>query len=441
MGLKSLWLTLLVSALFLGCIKSKQEAFPAPPDLSTTRTEFLDTFTVHLSTYRFDSLNTTSRLRLFAGKYTDPVLGTVETKGFFQMLPVSYNVKYPDNFIRIDSARIFLRYDHQYGKPGVEDFKLFRLTQNLDGDKSYYQFSPEPTYASDSILSTTNQSKKFRFININALPLAEQIVAKWKELGSFSNDKQFLDFLPGLAIVSKYKIDQITGFNLQDSAGFPPTFMRIYYKYKDGDDSLRSQFDLNVDSRSVQFFTAKPNYSGTQWANIPVKEGLPSAQSNSISVMQGVTALATRMSIPGLQSWQKGQDKKLKIFKAELEVTPEYSGIYDLPPFIRICRNEDYFMINESAANIVYNDESIFKLLQANYTTASAKNQTVSQVFAYNSSTNKFKCNITSYIQSVIDGSNTSTTFNVYPLFWNSALNRMVITQGNVKLKVFYYPL
>lgn len=436
-----LWLVLLAPALFFSCVKVQDKAFPAPPDLSTTQTEFVDTFTVNQETYRFDSLNTTSRLRLYVGGYTDPVLGLVEAKSFLQILPSSYTIAYPDSFQSLDSATLFLRFDGKYGLPGTDHFYFHKLTQQLDGDKSYFNFSTNPTYNTDTLLSSAGQRISGRFISINAKAFAEEIVAKWKEVNTFKNDQQFLSFFPGLALVSKSVANQITSFPMQDSVGFPPTFLRIYFKYIEKGNMLRSQFDLKVDASGVHFSTIRASFEGTPWADLVPKVGKPASQTNGKSAVQGGTALVTRLSFPGLISWKNSQSKKIKVFKAELEISPDEPGLFEPPTFIRISRNEDKFIINESASNIVFNDEQIFNLLQQRYSTAQAKNFVVSQIFPYNATSNLYKCNISSYIQTLIDGSNTSTSFNIYPHFWNSSFNRMLISHGKIRLKVFYYPL
>lgn len=435
------WLVLLAPALFFSCVKVQDQAFPAPPDLSTTQTEFIDTFSINQETYRFDTINTTSRLRLYVGSYEDPDLGLVEAKSFFQFLPSSYTIAYPDTFILMDSARIFLRYDSKYGRPGTDQFYFHKLTQQLDGDRSYYNFSPNPSYSPDTLLSTASQRTSGRFITINANSLGQEIVNRWKEVKTFKNDNQFLSYFPGMALISKSVARQITSFPMQDSVGFPPTFMRIYFKYRDKGDELRSQFDLKIDASGVHFSTIRSAFEGTPWAGLDPKIGKSAVLTNGKSAVQGGTALITRLTIPGLISWKNNQKRKIKVFKAELEIEPDKPGLYEPPTFIRIGRNEDKFIINESLSNIVFNDEQIFNLLQQRYSTTQAKNFVVSQIFPYNATTGLYKCNISSYIQTLIDGANTSATFNIYPHFWNSSFNRMLISHGKIRLKVYYYPL
>lgn len=427
-------------ALF-SCIKTQDQAFPAPPDLTTTQTEFVDSFSVYQETYRFDSLNTTSRLRLFAGGYDDPILGKTEAKSYFQILPSSYTPVFPDTFIRIDSALMMFRYDSKYGKPGTDQFMIHKLTQPMDGDKSYFNFSPDLPYSADTVFSTRGQKTIGRFTYINAKSLAEEIFQKWKAAKQFSNDQQFLTQFPGFALVSLGYAQQITSFPMQDSVGFPPTLMRIFFRYLDKGDTLRGQYDLKVDASTVHFATIRTNFDGTPWAAMQPKAGLSASVTNGKSAVQGVTALVSRLKLPGLLSWKNGQTRRIKVFKAELEIKPDAPGLYEPPTYIRIGRNEDYNIINESPQNIVYNDEQIFYLLQSQFTTAGAKNQIASQIFPYNATLGTYKCNITSYVQSVIDGTNTSTSLNIYPHFWTSSFNRMLISQGNVRMKVFYYPL
>jgi hypothetical protein len=91
----------------------------------------------------------------------------------------------------------------------------------------------------------------------------------------------------------------------------------------------------------------------------------------------------------------------------------------------------------------VYNDEGILTLLQSNYsmTRAIAKTQTSAQVFPYSTTNDNYRCNITSHIQDILDGTRTSPTFVLYSAQWGTTVNRLQIQKGNVKLKIYYYPI
>jgi hypothetical protein len=153
--------------------------------------------------------------------------------------------------------------------------------------------------------------------------------------------------------------------------------------------------------------------------------------------------LATKVGIPGLLSWKAKQTKKIKVFKAELEVKPDDGGSLPVPEFLKISSRKDYYNPNErDFSTVVFNDEEIFSLLQQGISSReAAKTQSIAQVFSYTTTSNVYKCNITTYIQDVMDGKSTSPFFNLYSAQWGTTVNRMLLSKGSVKLKIYYYPI
>ncbi len=455
---------MLVPALFfVGCISPNNKAFEAPPDLSEANTEFVDTFSTFLETYRFDSLNTTGRQLLLAGSYTDNTIGSIFCESYFQILPEAYPLTYPDSLVEsLDSATLTLRYDYNYyfgdGQKGKDEFGLYRLTENLNGDKSYYANSAATASASEAYLTTNGARKNGRFIYIDAKKLGEEIFTQLNDplnaSKTINNDKEFLNkCLKGFAFRSLNVNPQLTRFDLKDSSGFPPSTFVISYRNIEDGIPVRKQMKFRTVS-TVQYYTINQTNSGS-WVNIPSKQGLPAIQSKGSALVQAGGGLATKVTIPGLMSWKAGQTKKIKIFKAELEITPNLDlqpgeiTTLDPPDFLRINMRPDYYIPNEADLDkVIFNDARIFSLLQQNIgSVAAAKRVQSTQIFAYDSENKVYKCNITRHIQDIIDGVSTSKDFNLYSAEWGNTFNRMFLRQakgqttGSVKLRIYYFPI
>ncbi len=437
-------------ALFLAsCIRPNNEAFEAPPDLSQAQTEFLDTFSVEMETYRLDSINTSGREYLMAGKYDDGVLGPISAESYFQFLPPSYPIGYPSDIIETSiEGTISLRFDYTYGlvPDSLDRYSLHWLTENLSGDKTYYSDSRPPAYNPQPFVVTDSAKRDRRILALNANNLAREIMTKWKTWGSFQNDAQFLNEYKGIALKSKNTVNYVARFDLRDSAGFPPGFFQIRFKRLVDGAERQENLIFRTNPSSVQYYQIKPDYAGKDWANIPLNGGLNITNTSSqYAVIQAGSSLAIKLKIPGLLSWAKSQQKDLKIFKAVLEISPEDAGpinLLPLPTNIRISNREDYQNPqNGFLSQVIFNDDRIFSLQQAQLTLNQAFLQPSAQLFPYNTTTKKYTCTITRHVQEIVDGSRTSTSFNLFASELVNTVNRMLLRRGNVKLKVFYYPI
>ena len=453
-----LWLVpMLVPALFfVGCISPNNKAFEAPPDLTEANTSFIDTFSTYLETYKFDSLNTTGRQLLLAGNYAKDI-GTINCESFFQLLPESYPISYPENLIEdSDTSTLTLRYDYNYyaankTEEGKNQFGLYKLKENLNGDKSYYANSGATSAENDTFLTTINARRQGRFIYINASKLGKEIFKRWKEEKTISSDRQFLDnYLKGFAFKSLEQSFGITRFDLKDSSGFPPATFVISYRVKEDGAEVRKELKFRT-SNSVHYYTISQNLENSVWAGIQKTEGKAASLTNDESLVQAGGGFATKVTIPGIFSWKAQQAKKIRIFKAELEIWPNLGieGGLAPPDFLRINMRPDYYIPNEADLDkVIFNDARIFSLLQQNIgSVAAAKRVQSTQIFSYDSDKKIYKFNITRHIQDIVDGVSTSKEFNLYSAEWGNTFNRMFLrqgdnrTEGSVKLRIYYFPI
>lgn len=439
------WLTLTVSALFFGsCIKDDGQAFEAPSGLQTAGTEYIDTFSISTETFRMDSLLTSGREYVLAGTYTDGVLGKMSAEGYFQFLPESYPQVCPDSILdEYTRAIIILNNDKTYGKFGKDQFGLYRLTENLDGDRSHYSGETAPLHEAQPYINTLNASRTETSIRIDANQLGREIISFWKEKKTLTDDKQFLEKWKGFALKSLDSVPQVSRFDLQYNAESSPAFLQIFYRVKRGNEQPEEKsLRFRTNKTTVQYYSLLPDFNGTPWAGIPAGEGLPASLSNGIAAIQGGSGLAVKLKMPGLMAWKQSLNRKVKIFKAELEIKPQDPSSLATPEFIRITCRDDYQNPNETdLAQNVLNETNVFALFQQGYPSREiAATALASRLFAYEPTGNMYRCNITGHIQDLLDGKKTNTSLNIYGSQWTISVNRMLLPANSVKLKLYYFP-
>ncbi len=439
------WLTLSVPALFFGgCIKDEGIAFQAPGDLQSVNTEYVDTFSVSMETFRMDSLLSSGREFVLAGTYQDGALGKISAEGYFQFLPESYPQVCPDSILdEYTRATLILNNSKPYGKFGTDQFGLYRLNENLDGDRSHYSGETAPQYESQPYLTTLNASRTQSSIRLDASKLGREIIAFWKEKKTLSDDQQFLERWKGFALKSLDSVPQVTRFDLQYSDDAAPAFLQVYYRVKRGSEIPEEKIlRFRTDRSTVQYYSMRPDYNGTAWAGIPANAGLPMAQSGQIAAVQEGAGLSVKLRFPGLTAWKTAQNRKIKVFKAELEIKPQDPSSLAPPDFLRISSREDYQNPAETdLSQNVLNESQVLILLQQGYPSRETAGQALaSRLFAYDAAKNSYRCNITGHIQDWLDGKKSGNSLNLYGSQWTISVNRMLLAPGSVKLRLYYFP-
>ena len=439
------WLALSVSALFFGgCIKDEGIAFDSPSDLQTARTDYVDTFSVSMETFRMDSLMSNAREFVLAGTYEDGILGKVSAEGYFQFLPESYPQVCPDSILdEYTRATLILNNGTAYGKFGLDQFGLYRLSQNLDGDRSHYSGESPPLYESQPYLSTLNASRTDKNIRVDAGKLGKEIISFWKEKKTLTDDQQFLERFKGFAIKSLDSVPQVTRFDLQYRNDAAPAFLQVYYRVKRGNEIPEEKvLRFRTDRSTVHYYSILPDYNGKPWAGISSGGSVTAAEANGNAVVQEGGGLCTKLRIPGIISWKNSLNRKVKIFKAELEIKPNEPSSLAPPDFLRISSREDFQNPDEgNLAQSVLNESQVLSLLQQGYPSREVAGKALaSRLFAYDQSRNSYRCNITGHIQDILDGKQNSESLNLYGSQWTISVNRMVLNPGSVKLRLYYFP-
>lgn len=125
--------------LFSGCKKPENDlGLNVQPEedalgLNQTDTLSLITYTLLEDSVRGDELTVN-----LAGSYMDRDLGKVSAAMGFQILTAAQNITFLKDSITIDSVVLSLKYSGYYGNLNSQTFRVYRITEQLYVDSSYY---------------------------------------------------------------------------------------------------------------------------------------------------------------------------------------------------------------------------------------------------------------------------------------------------------------
>lgn len=396
----------------------------------------IDTLSVEVSTISFDSLETSSQSRILVGNYSDPILGVVSAKSYFELSGTSFDIYDSNtategrNFV-FDSIQLFLKYDNYYygDTTKIQSIQLHRLLQKIkypEEASSFYNtssinheqnvlgsasFYPKP-HSNDSIvvkLDDTFGSSFFQKLKRNEI----------------TNNDELVDYFKGLSL-------QSSATNVSNVIGFSPTsVLRLYYS-KNGDDSEDSIYkEFLISDVNKQFNQIQLNASTTFLQYLPGGTGyLPSFRTNDQAFIQSGTGLACRVDFPNIKQlkylYSKGTIVEAKLFLEPVNTT--YSKMYPLSDSLRVYVSDNQNRISKSLLN--YDGSKTYALLKKG---TDEFNDNVYYSFS-----------LAEFLQSEVNKASDSRSSLLLTLpAFSKEVNRIVLGGQNnpnhkVKLKIYY---
>lgn len=432
-------LALLVPVLFLGsCINNDNKPFEAPPELLGSDAVLIDTVTASLETFRLSGLQSDGFRKVVAGSWSDGILGTFNSEACFQFLPEAYPLVYPSVPVADDYTKgtLILRTDFTYGRFGQNEWGLFPLLKPLDGDRTYFMDdAPHPAEPVPAV-TTQGATRDGNIIRVDAGDFARAFMARWKTAGRIGTDQDFLSLWPGFALRSLQTIPQAARFDLNYGSQEAPAFLEIQYR---PDSNLNSPVTLRflVPPRAVHAFRAFPDFSGTRWAALSPGTSLPATPAQPEAAVQDLTGLAIKLKFPGLSSLSGKLSPSLRLFRAELILTPDSPGSLSPPAQLRIGSNTGYRMPDEGNTDeIVFNDQIILQAIRAGLSRDSARLLGGTRFFDYSESKGRYTCDITTHVKNILSGLTRSTDLNLYSPTLDPS--RLILKPGSVKLRLIF---
>ncbi len=265
-----------------------------------TKVYHIDTLTVKLSTFQFDSI-TASNKRLIIGAYNDPVFGLTKSESYVQLKKFDlYDIEDKAEF---DSISLVLKYDKYFYNDTIpsQEFKVYTVLEDIEpDDDSNFFYNTTNFKTSNSPLATKNF--KPRLFKTDSLSIkldnsyGETLFNKIKD-NKINNDEELLDEYKGLLIKPSESNTSIIGFSTNSE-------MRIYYSIDNGvefeSEEKVIKFQINPTNsfnhiESSNESTILKDLDGSQKA-------IPSYNTDNNSFVQSGTAISTRIDIPHLET-------------------------------------------------------------------------------------------------------------------------------------------
>ena len=296
--------TIAILVLTLACTKNEEEIFSL--DIGNdwvdikTKVYLIDTITVKLSTFQFDSINVSTTKRVMVGSYNDSEFGITKSKSYIQ-LKSDYDTFEIDDKAKYDSISLVLKYDKYFYNDTIpnQEFKVYKVLDDIEPDEDYFynttlikssaiplaikNFQPRPNKIDSLII---NLDKTF----------GETLFNKIKD-NQINNEDEFLDEYKGLLIEGNESNTSILGFTLDSE-------LHIYYSIDNGIEFESENKILNFSFSATKIFNhIESDQEGTFFENIENSETLlPSFETNNNTFIQSGTGITTRIDIPYLET-------------------------------------------------------------------------------------------------------------------------------------------
>jgi len=369
-----------------------------------------DTFYLSTSAVLEDSMITDNAANVVLGSYNDPKFGLFNASFYTQVRLAGINPNFGDaSTIIIDSFILGLEYAGYYGSLSAQTFEVFELTEALNNDSTYYQFTTK-SYANTSLIPAGNEvitpdPLNYTIIGNDSvqaqlrLPLdtnlARQFITEATSGSTtFSSNANFQNYFKGLYVRTNNGAQGsgqggVYYFNLND----PGTKLTIYY-HQGG---TAKTYDFLMNSTCADFSHVAVNRTGTaveQVINNP-SLGLQEFYAQAFGVR-------ARIVIPGLNQFTSNQ----LIHRAEIHLPVQFQFGSKYKPGANVT-----FATKKTAVSNGYINTGVLG--------------------AYSESKKEFSADVKQYVQAVINHDIENTGLIVSPRYFINSAERIIFNGPN----------
>ncbi len=309
---------LAISLLFIGIIACSLNTDEIPTlevgqdfTNSDVRLLVLDTFTIKLSTFKFDSINTSSSDRLLVGQYSDEHFGLVRSSAYFELTaPPSETVReaydLPDD-ATFDSIALILGYDQYFYNDtlGISQITVHELLEDVRPKDEFFFNTSTLEYDSIALAIHNFRAEPLGGDSVHiSLPLTFGDTLFDLILENDIDDNEDLEnFFKGFSIrPGQGDNASIIGFSKLGER----TYLRFFYSVPDEFEDREEVFDLVINpfpQLPNAFNNIQNDASGTPLNGLLDQEmELPSTNAQNLAFTQSGTGYAIKVEFPHLQS-------------------------------------------------------------------------------------------------------------------------------------------
>jgi len=296
---------------------------------SKVRVISIDTFDVSLTTFKFDSIQTSGTNRVLVGQYTDEYFGKTRSAGFIEMNGSNF---YIDSEAVIDSVGLILGYDNYFYNDTtristinvhvLKDFlksddPVFYNTSNIPYNQiptATFKYHPEPNRDSLYIPLPKNFGNNIFQTLVDDISSNEDLIQEFKGI----------TLQPG-----EQDNTSVIGFSKLKEK----TYIRFFYKVPDENGNDERFFDLFINSNPKGSFNKIQNFpSNSSLQSLTNQEiNLKSTALKNLSYYQSGTGHVTRINFPSIKNLYNIYGEGT-VLNANLILKPKESAYSDILP-------------------------------------------------------------------------------------------------------------
>lgn len=280
----------------------------------------IDTFKVEMSTFKFDSLETSLGNRLLVGRYIDPIFGEVKSSSYIKLRPYAFYIEEDAAF---DSIVLSLKYDNYFYNDTLlqKTIRIKELTRELKltSEQSYF-YNTTNTATSSTVLGQksfiprlSNDTISIKLNNSFGLNLFSKFRANL-----IGDNDQFIDYLKGIAIEpDENENASLIGFTTADLS------LKIYYSFPDTPDAESKFLEIKSDytESNTYYNKIEGNRNATVIQNLGLqKNDLPSTALNNYSFIQSGIGITTKIKLPSIRALSQVNNDNGIIFSSKLKI-------------------------------------------------------------------------------------------------------------------------
>ena len=291
---------------------------------SSVRVIRIDTFWVHTSSMKFDSIITSQSDRMLVGKYLDPFFGTVQCGNFMELTASGYTIGSEAEF---DSIALYLKPDKYYYNDTLQfnTIHVKQLNEKLKPDSGdHYYNTSSVSFDPDDLgfLSYTPRPFQADSLQIRLRDSFGEVLFERLQNKTITDSNEFREYLHGIAVLpGESDNGAIMGFSLASGA----SYMRLHFSTFEETERVAGHIDFHINTTStpIPFFnqiTAEAPHEYIQL--LKGKEfNLSSSESGNQSFIQSGIGVATRIQFPSIKSIHDIQGNGT-ILNATLKIKP-----------------------------------------------------------------------------------------------------------------------